>query len=206
MEDVLDVYHRPYDEICPVICMDEKPVQLLSETREPIPMKIGDPKREDYEYVRNGTCSIFVFTEPLGGWRSAQVSERRTRKDWAQQVRQLLEVNYPKAPKVCLIMDNLNTHSIASLYETFPPEEARKLAKRLEIHYTPKHGSWLNVAEIELNVMTSQCLGRRFADIGVLANELSSWQVMRNTSHKSVNWHFSTQDARVKLRRLYPVF
>lgn len=204
MEDVLDVYHRPYDRNCPVVCMDEKPLQLLGETRAPIPMKIGAPKREDYEYVRNGTCSIFLFTEPLEGWRHVCVSERRTRKDWAEQVRQLLEVYYPDAPKVCLVMDNLNTHTIGSLYEAFPAEKARKLARRLEIHHTPKHGSWLNVAEIELNVMTGQCLGRRFGNIDVLAQELSGWETRRNTSQKGVNWHFSTQDARIKLRRLYP--
>lgn len=154
MEDVLDVYQRPYDKNCPVICMDEKPLQLLDETRQPIPMKIGQTRREDYEYVRKGTCSIFTFIESLASWRTACARERRTRKDWAEQIRLLLKVHYPQAQKVYLVMDNLNTHTLASLYETFPAQKARELAKRLEIHYTPKHGSWLNIAEIELNAMT----------------------------------------------------
>ena len=206
MEDVLDVYHRPYDENCPVICMDEKPYQLLDECRQPIPMKPGDIKRYDSEYVRNGTCSIFVFTEPLKGWRTVSVSKRRTRIDWARYVAELLEVHYPNAPKVCLVMDNLNTHTISSLYEAFPPEKARALAKRLEIHYTPKHGSWLNIAEIELNALSSQCLGRRIPDIDILANQMEAWNVARNRNARSVNWQFTTADARIKLRRLYPDF
>lgn len=204
MEDVLDVYHRPYDENCPVICMDEKPYQLLDECRQPIPMKPGDIKRYDSEYVRNGTCSIFVFTEPLKGWRTVCVSERRTRIDWARYIAELLEVHYPSAPKICLVMDNLNTHAIASLYEAFPAAKARALAKRLEIHYTPKHGSWLNIAEIELSVLSSQCLGRRISDIAVLAHELDAWNTSRNRNSSSVNWQFTTDDARIKLRRLYP--
>ena len=205
MEDVLDVYHRPYDEQCPVICMDEKPYQLLDETREPIPMKPGNPKLEDSEYVRNGTCSIFMFTEPLKGWRHVAVSSRRTRKDWASQVAELLEVQYPDAPKVCLVMDNLNTHTISSLYEAFPPSKARSLAKRLEIHFTPKHGSWLNIAEIELSAMTTQCLGRRLPDMDVLASELTAWNIDRNHRAAALKWQFTTDDARIKLYRLYPV-
>ncbi len=172
MEDVLDVYKREYDENCPVVCMDEKPYQLLNESRKPIPMRPGEIKRYDSEYIRNGTCSIFIFTEPLKGWRNVSVSERRTKKDWARNVEELLIVHYPDAPKVCLVMDNLNTHTISSLYEAFPPEKARALARRLEIHYTPKHGSWLNIAEIELNAMTAQCLGRRLPDIDTLSTEL----------------------------------
>lgn len=204
MEDVLDVYHRPYDELCPVICMDEKPYQLLDECRQPIPMKPGDVKRYDSEYVRNGTCSIFVFAEPLKGWRKVSVSERRTRLDWARCVAELLEVHYPTAPRICLVMDNLNTHTISSLYAAFPPARARALARRLEIHYTPKHGSWLNIAEIELSAMTSQCLGRRIPDIEALDRELDAWNLARNNASTSVNWQFNTEDARVRLHRLYP--
>lgn len=205
MEDVLDVYQRPYDESCPVICMDEKPLQLLGEARAPIAMKPGNPKREDCEYIRNGTCSIFAFTEPLKGWRTVTALEHRTRKDWAEQIRLLLEVHYPLAPKICLVMDNLNTHTISSLYQTFPPQKARELAKRLEIHHTPKHGSWLNVAEIELNVMTSQCLGRRIPTLQMLSAELAAWNVARNSAVSEIHWQFTTEDARIKLQKLYPV-
>lgn len=204
MEDVLDIYQREYDENCPVICMDEKPYQLLDESRNPIPMKPGEVKRYDSEYIRNGTCSIFIFTEPLRGWRNVSVSERRTKKDWAEHVEELLEVHYPTAPKVCMVMDNLNTHVISSLYEAFPPEKARALAKRLEIHYTPKHGSWLNMAEIELSVMTSQCLGRRIPDLQTLSAELEVWNIDRNNSSAPIDWQFTTDDARIKLKRLYP--
>ena len=204
MEDVLDVYQREYDENCPVICMDEKPYQLLGECREPIPMKPGDVKRYDSEYIRNGTCSIFIFTEPLKGWRNASVSGRRTKKDWAGHIAELLEVHYPNAPKICLVMDNLNTHTISSLYETFSPDRARALARRLEIHYTPKHGSWLNIAEIELSVMTSQCLGRRIPDIETLNSELDAWNNARNIASAAVHWQFTSDDARIKLRKLYP--
>lgn len=204
MEDVLDVYQRPYDESCPVICMDEKPYQLLGESRKPIPMKPCNVKLEDSEYIRHGTCSIFMFTEPLKGWRHVSVSERRTKKDWANQVAELLEVHYPEAPKICLVMDNLNTHCISSLYEAFPAAKARKLARRLEIHYTPKHGSWLNIAEIELSAMTSQCLGRRIPDIRILSKELAAWNVARNEDSIGVKWQFTTENARIKLHRLYP--
>jgi transposase len=204
MEDVLDVYQREYDEDCPVICMDEKPYQLLGESREPIPMKPGHVKLEDSEYIRNGTCSIFMFTEPLKGWRNVSVLEHRTKKDWATQMAELLEVHYPEAPKICVVMDNLNTHTIASLYEAFPASKARELARRLEIHYTPKHGSWLNIAEIELSAMTSQCLGRRIPDIHSLSEELTAWNIARNQASISVKWQFTTEDARIKLHRLYP--
>lgn len=204
MEDVLAVYERPYDEQCPVVCMDEKPYQLLDETRQPIPMKRGDIRHEDSEYIRHGTCSIFIFTEPLRGFRRVVVSERRTRVDWAEQVRILLEEDYPSVPEICLVMDNLNTHTIASLYATFPAEKAFKLAQRLEIHYTPKHGSWLNIAEIELSVMERQCLGRRIPEIDLLRRELSAWSTSRNGATRSVNWQFTTADARIRLKRLYP--
>lgn len=200
----MDVYQREYDENLPVICMDEKPYQLLDESRSPIPMRPGESKRYDSEYVRHGTCSIFVFTEPLRGWRTVGVSARRTKKDWAGYVADLLEVHYPKAPKVCLVMDNLNTHTVSSLYEAFPPERARALARRLEIHYTPKHGSWLNIAEIELSAMATQCLGRRIPSIRQLAIELSAWTAMRNNATTCVDWQFRMGDARVKLKRLYP--
>lgn len=206
MEDVLDLYQMPCDETCPVICMDEKPYQLLGESREPIPMKKGKSERQDNEYIRNGTCGIFIFTEPLGGWRHTCVCERRTKVDWANQIRILLEEYYPDKPKIRLVMDNLNTHTISSLYEVFPPEVARNLAKRLEIHYTPKHGSWLNIAEIELSVMSKQCLSRRISDITLLHNELSAWEINRNSIQKGVDWQLTTDDARIKLKRLYPKF
>jgi hypothetical protein len=206
MEDVLDLYQQQYCRLYPVVCMDEKPYQLLGETRTPIPMKVGKPECQDGEYVRNGTCSIFIFTEPLAGWRHVTVCERRTRVDWANQVRELLEVHYPKAKKIRLVMDNLNTHTKASLYEAFTPDVARSLAKRLEIHYTPKHGSWLNIAEIELSVMSKQCLERRISSIDFLRLELLEWETARNRKQKGVDWQFTTDDARTKLKRLYPQF
>lgn len=206
MEDVLDLYQQPFNEQYPVICMDEKPYQLLDEVRKPIPMKPGKPMRQDSEYKRNGTCSIFLFTEPLAGWRHVAAHERRTRIDWAEEIKELLEVHYPDALKVRLVMDNLNTHSIASLYEAFEPETARRLAKRLEIHHTPKHGSWLNIAEIELSAMTKQCLGRRIPTLMDLCTELREWESARNKKQKGVDWQFTTDDARIKLRRLYPQF
>lgn len=200
----MDVYQKPYDPDYPVICMDEKPYQLLGETREPIPLKPGNPLRVDYEYKRNGTCSIFLFTEPMKGWRHVSAQERRTKVDWAHQVDNVLTNHYPDAKKVLLVSDNLNTHHISSLYEAFPPEKARALAKRIEMHHTPKHGSWLNVAEIELNVMTVQCLGRRFENLQTLEHELSAWESSRNATQDVVDWQFTTDDARVKLKRLYP--
>jgi hypothetical protein len=206
MEDILDLYQQPFDKAYPVICMDEKPYQLLDESRESIPMKPGKPQRQDGEYIRNGSCSIFIFTEPLAGWRHVTACERRTRVDWANQIRELLEIYYPNTPKIRLVMDNLNTHSIASLYEAFSPEIALKLAKRLEIHYTPKHGSWLNIAEIELSVLSGQCLNRRIATIDSLRSELMAWETARNDNQKSVDWQFTTDDARIKLKRLYPQF
>ncbi len=206
MEDVLDLYQMPYDADCPVVCMDEKPYQLLGESRTPIPMETGKPERQDGEYVRNGTCSIFIFNEPLSGWRHTCVCERRTKVDWASQIRILLEQYYPNVPKIRLVMDNLNTHAISSLYEAFPPELARNLAKRIEIHYTPKHGSWLNMAEIELSVMSKQCLDRRIDNISLLQKELTVWETNRNSIQKGVDWQFTTTDARIKLKRLYPQF
>jgi len=204
MEEILDVYCLPYDENVPMVCMDEKPYQLLGETLNPLPMKTGRLKRIDYEYVRNGTCSIFVFTEPLAGWRTSAVCERRTKKDWAEQIHELLTVHYPDKPKIRLVLDNLNTHTAGSLYETYPPEVASALAKRLEIHYTPVHGSWLNIAEIELSVMERQCLKRRLPDIETLRDELAAWHTERNKYQKSVDWQFTSADARIKLKNLYP--
>jgi len=206
MEDVLAVYARPYDSKKPVICMDEKPYQLLDLTCNPIPMKSGSPQKEDYQYIRMGTCSIFIFTEPLAGWRVAEAYPQRTKIDWAHRIQWLLDQQYPKAEKVILVMDNLNTHTISSLYETFPPDEAFRLAQRLEIHYTPKHGSWLNIAEIELSAMAAQCLGnKRIPNLITLNRELAAWHVKRNQSQKGVDWQFTTNNARIKLKRFYPV-
>jgi hypothetical protein len=198
------VYHRPYDPRFPQICMDEQPVQLIKEKRTPIPPSEGEPIRYDNEYERNGTAVNFMFTEPLSGWRKVEVMEHRTAVDWAQEIKKLLDVDYPDAEKVILICDNLNTHKPASFYEAFPPQEARRLVNRLEIHYTPKHGSWLNVAEIELSVLTTQCLDRRIPDLETLCQEIKAWEQKRNVGQKSVDWRFTTDDARIKLKRLYP--
>ena len=201
----MEVYHRPYDAHCPVVCMDEKPYQLLADARKSIPISERNPTlKEDSEYKRYGTCSIFIWTEPLGNWRRAHALPRRTRTDWAKQVKEMLTKDYPDAKKVVLVMDNLNTHNIASLYTAFPPAEALSYAKRLEIHYTPKHGSWLNIAEIELSVLGRQCLSRRINDIDVLNEELSAWQESRNEKEGAVDWQFTTEDARVRLHGLYP--
>ena len=206
MEDVLDVYELPYDKKRPVVCMDEKPYQLLGEAREPLPMIQGSDRKTDSEYVRNGTVSIFAFIEPLGGTHHVSVREHRTVLDWAEEIRYLTDVMYQKKEKIVLVMDNLNTHKPSSLYKRYPAEEARRILKRLEIHYTPKHGSWLDIAEIELHIMTRQCLSRRIAEIGVLRSELSAWETERNTLAAKVNWHFRTSDARIKLSSLYPTF
>ena len=204
MEDVLSVYARIYDPMRPVVCMDEKPYQLLDHARDPIPASPGQDAREDSEYVRHGTCSIFVWVEPLRGWRRVQALAQRTRLDWAAQVKHLLNVDYPDADAVVLVMDNLNTHGIASLYEAFEPEEAFALAQRLEIHHTPKHGSWLNIAEIELSALTKQCLGRRIPELEVLNEELAAWARATNADERQVDWRFTTSNARIKLRHLYP--
>jgi len=204
MEEVLDLYHLPYNPHIPLVCMDEQPVQLIKETRKPLPAAPGKPEKVDYEYERNGTANIFMFTEPLTGTRHVQVTEHRTAVDWAHEVSDLLEIRYPEAERVRLVCDNLNTHGIGSLYEAYPSEKARALAKRLEIHYTPKHGSWLNIAEIELSALTGQCLDRRMPDIETLRHETSAWEQRRNAHHKGVDWQFTTQNARIKLKRLYP--
>lgn len=204
MEDILDVYEMPYDPAVPVVCMDEKPYQKLGDARGPLPMRPGDSLKTDFEYVRKGTSSIFVFTEPLAGWRHVSAREHHTAIDWAEEIKYLLDECYPDKERVILVMDNLNVHAEASLYKRYEAPEARRLAKRLEIHYTPKHGSWLNIAEIELNAMTRQCLSRRIDTLEHLQEELSSWEQERNTKQRTVTWQFKTADARIKLHSLYP--
>jgi hypothetical protein len=204
MEDILAVYRRRYDPTRPMVCMDEKPYQLLGHARDPIPAGPGRDRLEDSEYVRAGTCSIFCWVEPLRGWRRVDAQPHRTKVDWSHQIKRLLTVDYPDAEKVVLVMDNLNTHGIGSLYQTFDPETAFGLARRLEIHHTPKHGSWLNIAEIELSALTRQCLDRRIDDLTVLNAELAAWQQQTNADQRQVDWHFTTEDARLKLRHLYP--
>ena len=204
MEDVLDVYHRPYDEERPLICLDEASKQLVGEVIEPIPAEPGQPERYDYEYTRNGTANLFMISAPLLGWRAVHVTERRTAVDFAEVVRWLVEEVHEEAVKVVLVMANLNTHKIASLYEAFPPERARRIAERLEIHHTPKHGSWLNVAEIELSVLARQCLDRRIETREELEREVAAWEEDRNEGRVEVKWQFTTADARIKLHRLYP--
>ena len=206
MEDVLDVYTREQDEQRPLVCMDECPKQLIGEKKTPIPAAPGQPVRYDTEYVRNGTCDIFMFVAPLEGWRRADITEQRTREDWAGQIKTLVDEDFPEAEKIVLVMDNLNTHSIASLYEAFPAEEAQRLRDKLEIHYTPTHGSWLNMAEIELNVINNQGLSQRIPTIEQMRKEAKAWEHRRNREACSINWRFTTADARIKLKRLYPQF
>jgi hypothetical protein len=204
MEDVLDVYHRPYDENRPMVCLDEASKQLIGEVIEPIPAEPGQPERFDYEYTRNGTANLFMISEPLLGWRAVRVTGRRTAVDFAEVIRWLVEEVHEEAEKVILVMDNLNTHKLASLYEAFPPEQARRIAERLEIHHTPKHGSWLNMAEIELSVLARQCLARRIETREELEREVAAWEEERNERGVEIRWRFTTADARIKLRRLYP--
>lgn len=198
MEDVLDVYRRPYDPLRPVVCLDEQPTQLIGETRTPIPTQPGQPQRDDDEYQRLGTANNFMRVEPLGGWRKVNVRETKTAVALAQEIKELLDVDYPHAEKVVLIWDHLNTHAPASLYQAFPPEEARRLLNRLEIHYTPKHGSWRDIAEIELSVFAKQCLARRIDDIDTLRREAKAWAERRNASQTGVDWQFAAEDARIK--------
>lgn len=204
MENVLGIYHRPFDVRFPVVCMDEQPVQLIGETRIPIPARPGRPDLFDYEYRRAGTTNIFMFTEPLSGWREARVSTTKTKQDWAREVADLLERCYSKAERVTLVCDNLSTHSVGALYETFEPERAGRLAARLDLQFTPKHGSWLNIAECELSIFTRQCLARRIADEASLRCESAAWSRDRNEKQRGVQWQFTTADARIKLARLYP--
>ena len=206
MEDGLDVYHAPYDLQFPLICMDESNKQLVGEVLAPIGAAPGHGQIIDHEYVRNGVAEIFLEIEPLTGRRHVAITEHRTRKDWAAFIKGMLDERYPQATKVRLVMDNLNTHSAASLYETFQPEEARRLARRLEIHYTPKHGSWLNIAEIELSALNSQCLNRRIPNIDLMTKEVAAWELNRNNRAATIDWRFTTEDARIKLKRLYPKF
>jgi DDE superfamily endonuclease len=205
MEDVLDVYHRPYDEKRPLVCLDESSKQLIGETIRPIPARPGQVARIDHEYVRNGVMNLFMITMPLLGWRAVRVTDRRTMLDFAEVVRWLVEEVHEEADKVVLVMDNLNTHKVASLYEAFPPEQARRIAGKLEIHYTPKHGSWLNMAEIELSVLGRQCLAQRIESREDLERHVAAWEVERNERGDQIRWRFTTADARIKLRRLYPV-
>jgi transposase len=205
MEDVLEVYTRPHDPKRPQVCMDEVSKQLLADARPALPPSPGRPRRVDYEYERRGTANLFLCCEPLSGWRSIRVTERRTRLDWAHQIKDLVDVYYPEAEKIVLVLDNLNTHSPGSLYEAFPPAEAKRLADKLEIHHTPKHGSWLNIAEIELSTLSGQCLDRRIPDRETLEREVAAWEAERNALGGAVNWRFTTEDARIKLKRLYPL-
>lgn len=204
MEDVLDVYQRPYDPRYPLVCMDELSKELHAHTRDPLPVRPHDPAHVDYEYQREGTANLFLCCEPLAGRRQVTVTQRRTRRDWAERIKTLVDEDYPTAERIVLVMDNLNTHSPISLYETFPPAEAKRILDRLEIHHTPKHGSWLNIAEIELSVLSRQCLHRRIPDADTLAHEVAAWQATRNAATTGVDWHFTTADARIKLKHLYP--
>jgi len=204
MEDVLEVYQRPPNPQRPVVCLDEQSKQLIKETRPPIPAVPGRVERSDYEYERNGTANLFMLFAPLEGWRHVKVTGRRTKADFAQVIRELVDVHFPAADKIVLVMDNLNTHKPASLYEAFPPAEARRLTEKLEIHYTPKHGSWLDMAETELSILTKQCLDRRIPDAATLVREVAAWESQRNTAKARIDWQFTTDQARVKLKRLYP--
>jgi transposase len=204
MEDVLEVYRRPYNPKRPVVCMDEQSKQLVKETRPIIAAKPGRNQRLDYEYERNGTANLFMRFEPLGGRRRVKVTDQRTKVDFARVIRDMVDKDYPDAEVIVLVMDNLNTHKPASLYEAFEPAEARRLIEKLEIHYTPKHGSWLNMAETELSIVTKQCLDRRIPDIVTLRREINAWERQRNKAKSKINWQFTTHDARIKLRKLYP--
>jgi len=204
MEDVLDVYQRPYNPDCPVLCLDECSKELHSTPRGELPTEPGVSHRQDYEYERHGTCNIFCWVEPLVGRRGVRVTPRRTARDFAEQLRLLVDEAYPDARQIVLVTDNLNTHHLGALYERFAPEEARRIAQRLEWHYTPEHASWLNMAEIELSVLSRQCLSRRIGDAETLAREVAAWEQERNMAGASINWQFTTADARIKLRRLYP--
>jgi DDE superfamily endonuclease len=204
MEDVLEVYTRPHDPVRPLVCLDETSKQLVAETRAPVPMRPGQPARYDYEYQRNGTANLFMLFAPLEGWRFVKTTDRRTAVDFAQVLKDLSDVHFAAAEKIVLVQDNLNTHVPASLYEAFPPQEARRLVERFEWHYTPKHGSWLNMAESELAVLSAQCLDRRIPDRTTLEGEITAWLQRRNTNHTKADWRFTSADARIKLKSLYP--
>ncbi len=204
MEDVLDLYAEPYNPHFPVVCFDERPYQLVGATRQPLPVAPGHPLRYDYEYVRNGTCNLFTYLQPLAGWRHVVVTERRTKLDFAQRMQELSDVHFPKAAHIRVVIDNLNIHTPAAFYEAFEPGEARRLVQRFEFHYTPKHGSWLNMVESELAILSKQCLDRRIPEIERLRRELAAWEAERNARQVMVNWQFKTTDARIKLKRIYP--
>lgn len=204
MEDVLDLYAEPHDPLKPTICFDECPYQMVSETRTPIPAQPGQVQRYDYEYKREGTCNLFMFAEPQQGWRQVAVTDRRTTMDFAQCMKDLVDVYYPHADVIRVVLDNLNTHTLAALYEAFEPAEARRIVRKLEFHDTPKHGSWLNMAEVEFAVLSTQSLGRRLGNVQVVQNEIAAWERQRNAAHAVVNWRFTIQVARVKLEHLYP--
>jgi len=204
MEDVLNEYAKPFDPFDPLICMDEASRQLIGQVAEPLPARPGQPRLEDYEYVRNGTCNLFVFCQPLAGWRRVKVTERRTKRDWALAIRDLVDVDFPQARRIRLVMDNLNTHTGAALYDTFPPSEARRLLEKLEFHYTPKHASWLNMAEIEIGIMSRQCLNRRIDERTILTREVAAWETDRNDRQVKIHWTFTIETARNKLTKLSP--
>jgi DDE superfamily endonuclease len=204
MEDVLDLYAEPYDPAYPVVCFDESPYQMISETRVPVPVEQGKPQRIDYEYKREGTCNLFMFFQPLGGWRHVKVTERRTAKDYAQCMKDLVDEHFPDAILISVVQDNLNTHTGAALYETFAPAEARRILNKLDFRYTPKHGSWLNMAEVEIGVVLGQCLDQRIPTMATVRRKIGGWERRRNTAKAMVNWRFTTRTAREKLKRLYP--
>lgn len=205
MEDILDLYAEPYQPAFPVICFDEVPYQMVSETRLPLPMQIGKPLRFDFEYQREGTCNLFMFLQPLAGWRHVKVTDRRTKQDFAWCMKDLVEIHFPEAKKIRVALDNLNTHSPAAFYEAFPPEQARQLTRKLEFHYTPEHSSWLNMAEVEISVLTSQCLDRRLSSKKIVESEVGAWEADRNAAKATIDWRFTIPNARDKLKKLYPV-
>ena len=204
MEDVLDLYAEPEDPQRPRVCFDECPYQLISEVRQPLPARPGRPSRYDYEYKREGTCNLFMFVQPHVGWRHVQITDRRTKLDFAQCMKDLVDLHFPDAELIRVVLDNLNTHTPAALYEAFEPAEARRIIRKLEFHYTPKHGSWLNMAEIEFSVLAGQCLHRRLPDSATVRSEVAAWEAERNTEQTTINWRFTTDKARTKLERLYP--
>jgi transposase len=204
MEDILDLYARPYDPARPVVCFDECPYQLVEEVRQPLPARPGQPLRYDYEYRRMGTCNLFIAFQPALGWRQVEVTDRRTKQDFAHQMRALVDVHFPDAETIVLVLDNLNTHTLAALYEAFEPAEARRIARKLEFHFTPNHASWLNMVEIELSVLSRQCLGGRIPSTEHLQHQIAPWQVDRNARQATVRWQFSVSDARDKMQSLYP--
>lgn len=204
MEDLLDLYAEDFDPLRPVVCFDELPYQLVAETRLPLPLRPGKPLRYDYKYRRNGTCNLFIFFQPLAGWRHVEVTEQRTKRDFAYQMKDLVDVHFPQAKVIRVVLDNLNTHSPATLYEVFEPQEARRIVRKLEFHHTPKHGSWLNMIEIEISVLDRQCLDRRLDEIPAVRSEVQAWEALRNDQHATVDWRFTTTKARSKMQYLYP--